>query len=104
MDKLGQALDKASYEWLAEESPELVEAIEEEVAQGTTSAQIKWFVLRHTQRPALASRCEQAARYLVQAQVNQVMATISISADATRTWQATAGGPQVGFNDDAEAG
>jgi hypothetical protein len=96
VDKLGQALDKVSYEWLAEESPELVEAIEEEVARGITPAQIKWFVLRHTQRPALASRCEQAARYLARwTMTDNTMGAIWTS----QSWQAASRA-----NDDAEAG
>lgn len=64
MDSLGRALDKVSYEWLTEAYPELVEAIEAEVAQGATPTQVKRFVLGHTQRVELALRCEQAARHI----------------------------------------
>jgi hypothetical protein len=65
MDTLETALDAASYEWLVSNLPDVAQAIEVEVAAGSTPSQIKTVVLRHTGRLELALRCEQAARWLV---------------------------------------
>jgi len=64
VDKLGQVLDKESYEWLGSTHPDIADAIELEVQAGRTPEQIRHFVLKHTQRPELAQRCLQAARHV----------------------------------------
>ena len=64
MEQLDKALDFISYEWLAEQHPQLVEAIEAELRGGATPRQIKHAVLSRAQRIELALRCEQAARHL----------------------------------------
>jgi len=64
---LRDALDKESYEWMSGAVPEVLDALEREVAGGRTPEQVKLFVLKHTGRLELALRCEQAARHLVNA-------------------------------------
>jgi hypothetical protein len=65
MEALNKALDAISYEWLMEQHPLLVEAIESELKKGATPRGIKHAVLSQTQRLELALRCEQTARHLV---------------------------------------
>lgn len=64
MDKLGQALDRESYEWLAGHAADILEAVEAEVGAGRTPEQIRLFVIRRTGREEIAQRCEQAARHI----------------------------------------
>ncbi len=64
MERLGQALDRESYEWLASYQPDILEAVEAEVAAGRTPEQIRLFVIRKTGRTELADRCEQSARHI----------------------------------------
>jgi hypothetical protein len=64
MPKLSAALDQESWEWLRDNLPELEEAVATEVKRGAKPVDVRLFVMRHTQRHALALRCEQAARYL----------------------------------------
>lgn len=64
MDRLGKALDRESYEWLASHAPDILEAVEAEVNAGRTPEQIRIFVIRATGRIELAMRVEQAARYV----------------------------------------
>jgi hypothetical protein len=61
MERLGRALDRESYEWLASQHPDILEAVETEVAAGRTPESIRLFVIRKTGRDELAARCEQAA-------------------------------------------
>ena len=65
------ALDRISYEWLATQFPDLVTAIEQDMARGATPAAIKFLVSRHVgpDRDGLALRCEQAARHMSTMQV-----------------------------------
>lgn len=63
---LTKALDASSYEWLVSNHPAIAEALEHEVREGATPAQIRRRVLSHTQRLELALRCEQAARWLAE--------------------------------------
>lgn len=62
MEKLQQALDKESFEWMATHAPDLLGAIETEVAAGRKPEEIRLFVIRQTGRVELALRAEQAAR------------------------------------------
>lgn len=64
MERLGKALDRESYEWLASQHPDILEAVEAEVAAGRTPGQIRLFVIRKTGREELANRCEQAANHM----------------------------------------
>lgn len=64
MPRLGAILDRESYEWLAAAHPDILAAIEAEVAAGRTAEQIRLFVVRHTGRAEIAQRCEQAARWV----------------------------------------
>lgn len=58
MPRLGAILDRESYEWLAAAYPDILAAIEAEVAAGRTVEQIRLFVVRQTGRVDLAKRCE----------------------------------------------
>ncbi len=64
MDRLASALNRESYEWLASQHPDILEAVEAEVGAGRTPEQIRLFVIRATGRPELAARCEQSARHI----------------------------------------
>ena len=65
MQKVGEALDEISWEWLEEMYPGLADAIEEEMQKGASPGEIKRFVMARTYRYELALRCEQAARHVV---------------------------------------
>lgn len=65
MPELAQALNRQSYEWLFEELPDLAHALELTIKHGVTADEVRHFVMRHTQRPALAMRLQQAAEYLL---------------------------------------
>jgi hypothetical protein len=62
------ALNEESWLWLCDNVPVLAKAIQQEVNRGATDTVIRQYVMRKTQRHALALRCEQAAAYLHQAQ------------------------------------
>lgn len=64
MNTLARVLDAESYEWLAGHLPEVLAALEAEVAAGRNARDIKQFVVMHTLRPELAQRCYQAARHI----------------------------------------
>ena len=64
MPRLGAELDKESYLWLAANHPNILDAIEAEVAAGKTPQDVRLFVLRQTGRIEIAMRCEQAARWV----------------------------------------
>lgn len=64
MERLGRALDRESYEWLASHAPDILEAVEAEVNAGRTPEQIRIFVIRRTSREEIALRCEMAAKHL----------------------------------------
>jgi hypothetical protein len=61
-----QALDRMSYEYLSTNAPDLIVAIDQELHEGLTPAEIRFRVQRHVgpDREGLALRCEQAARYM----------------------------------------
>jgi len=62
MPTLQAALDKESYEWLATNAPDILDALEVEVASGKTPEQIYLFVIGQYGREELAQRLRQAAR------------------------------------------
>lgn len=64
MPALDAAIDAESYQFLSDNFPELVDAIQAEVARGALPADVGRYVARKTQRPALALRVEQAARHV----------------------------------------
>jgi len=62
---LSAVLDRRSYEWLGDEDAELLNAIEiAVVGNGAGAGEIRRHVLQVTGRPAIALRCEQAARHI----------------------------------------
>lgn len=66
MPALRKALNQESWNWISENAPDLATALQTEVQErGAEPDQIRRFVMQHTQRPALAKRCRQAAAYLV---------------------------------------
>ena len=65
MQTLRDALDAESLEWLNDNKPQLVDALEVEIANGATPQEIKRLVIRHTQRIELALRLEQATRAIL---------------------------------------
>jgi hypothetical protein len=64
MPVLQAALDQESYQFLVDNYPDLAEAVEVEVGNGARPEEVGRFVARLTQRPALALRVEQAARFV----------------------------------------
>lgn len=64
LTKLSDALDEQSYEWMLSAHPQILDAIESEVAAGATPEAIRRFVMRQTGRAEIALRCEQVARFV----------------------------------------
>ena len=62
MATLAEALDAQSLQWMNDNIPGLVDALEAEIENGETPETIRRFVMAHTMRFELALRCEQAAR------------------------------------------
>ena len=62
MATLAEALDAQSLQWMNDNLPGLVDALEQEIQNGETPGSIYRFVMAHTMRYELAMRCEQAAR------------------------------------------
>lgn len=60
------ALNAESYAWLSTQCPELLTAIETEIANGRSPEAIARLVAAHvgSERQALATRCFQAASYI----------------------------------------
>jgi hypothetical protein len=69
MQKLGEVLDQESYSWLAANHPQILEAVEVEVAAGKSPDEIRFFVLMRTGRVELAARCQAAARHVAAMEV-----------------------------------
>ena len=65
MEALNRVLDEISFDWLLEHFPSVAEAIEAEVAKGSTPTAIKRAVMSRTGRLEFSLRCEQAARHAV---------------------------------------
>jgi len=65
---IGKALNEISWQWLNDNRPALAEAIEVEVGRDAEPQQIRRYVMAQTQRIELALRCEQAARWLAEAE------------------------------------
>ena len=64
MPDLQRALDRESYEWLAANLPDVLTALEAELARGAKPYDAKLMVLRDYGREELAKRIEQAARHI----------------------------------------
>lgn len=64
------ALDAESYEWLGTQAPELLSAIEAEIAAGKKPAQLSRMVSAYVgpERDGLAKRVLQAAKYVERVQ------------------------------------
>lgn len=60
------AIDRDAYDWLSQNAPYYVDAIQAELQAGNTPEQMKRLVLQNAgaDRSALALRIEQAARWL----------------------------------------
>lgn len=71
MLRLGAELDRESYEWLAGMHPDILAAVEAEIAAGAKPADLRLFTIRQTGRPEIAQRIEAAARHIA---VNDVSA------------------------------
>jgi hypothetical protein len=65
LPRIDDAIDAESWEWLQDNAPELATAVYKEVQAGANPDEIQRHIMRRTQRPALALRCEQSARHLV---------------------------------------
>jgi hypothetical protein len=63
---IARALDQISWQWLSDNHPELIEAIEVEVGRGATPVDVRRFVMQYTDRFELALRCQQAANWVEQ--------------------------------------
>lgn len=63
---LRAAFDRESYEYLAENAPEIVVALAADLNNGMSTTDVRFLVQSYLgqERKALALRCEQAARYL----------------------------------------
>jgi len=57
-------LDALSYDWLLQNAPRLLRAVEQDVAKGRSPQTIRQRVIERTNRLELAQRCEQAARWI----------------------------------------
>lgn len=64
LSELAAAVNEESWQWLQDNLPSLAVALQKEVKAGATPDQVRFFIMRETQRPALALRLEQAASYL----------------------------------------
>lgn len=60
------AIDWDAYDYLSEQAPHFLEAIEQELAKGATPSDIRYMARRQLgpERQALVVRLEQAARYI----------------------------------------
>jgi len=65
---IGAALNQMSWQWLNDNCPNLAEALAVAVERGATAVEIRRFVMHRTERRELALRCEQAARWLAEAE------------------------------------
>jgi len=69
LQPLQAAIDADAYDYLSQHAPGYVTAIDKALQQGSTPAQIRWYVQSQVgaDRLGLALRCEQAARYMTEA-------------------------------------
>jgi len=68
LNEIGQTLDQISYDWLSDNYPDLLEAIEKAVERGVDPRTIRRFVMLQTDRSPLALRCQQVARAVQRSQ------------------------------------
>ena len=65
MPDVEAAINEESWEWMSDNFPTLAEAIFNEVhARNANPEQIRYFVMKSTQREKLAARCFQAAQHV----------------------------------------
>jgi hypothetical protein len=64
MPELETAIDAESYEYLSENAPTLLRALQSEISTGASADEIKHYVMAVTGRYAIALRCQQAARHI----------------------------------------
>jgi len=62
LTEIGLNLDQISYDWLSDQYPDLLAAIENAVAQDVDPITVRRFVMSQTGRHPLALRCQQVAR------------------------------------------
>lgn len=67
MRDIDRAINSESWEWLDLNFPELATAVKRQALDGRTPDEISHYVMKQTQRPAIALRCKQAAAYWVEA-------------------------------------
>lgn len=65
---LERALDSESYDFMSQNYPDVLQALEREVAAGHRPREIRTFVLLQTGRMEIALRCEQVARHILASQ------------------------------------
>jgi len=65
---IAEALNQMSWQWINDNCPALAEALAVAVGCGATAEEIRRFVMHRTERRELALRCEQAARWLAEAE------------------------------------
>lgn len=65
---LEKALCQDAYQWLGQQAPMLLVAIDNELADGVSPEQVRWTVSQNVgpERQALAQRCYLAARWLTE--------------------------------------
>jgi hypothetical protein len=71
MPAIDAAINGESWEWLRENLPVLAGAVSLEIKNGATADDVRLYVMRRTQRPALAMRCSQAAAHLIRQRQEQ---------------------------------
>lgn len=58
MPALQRALDQESYEWMSANVPDILRALETEIANGHTPYEARMLVVQHSGREELAARVE----------------------------------------------
>ena len=64
MQALDRALEAESLQWMLTQHPEIVDAIQDALDDGATPEDIRWRVIRLTDRAEIAKRCQLVARAL----------------------------------------
>lgn len=61
---LESAINAESWDWLCDNLPVLAQALQKEIENGASPEDVRFFIMKQTQREALAMRLEQAAKHL----------------------------------------
>lgn len=64
---LESAMDRESFEYLANNAPYILRALQAEVNRGRTPLEIELYISGEYARPEIAKRLKQAARHLLRA-------------------------------------